>query len=53
MILRVLDGLELSGDTIPGDGARNLLAKPKLTAIVVYLLLAKSGSWCRRDALGG
>jgi len=49
--LKVLGGLELSGDTVPGDGVRNLLAKPKLTAIVVRLMLAKPGSWCRRDTM--
>ncbi len=51
MKLKVLGGLELSGDSVPEDGVRNLLAKPKLTAIVVRLMLAKPGSWCRRDTL--
>ena len=51
MKLKVLGGLELSGDTVPEDGVRNLLAKPKLTAIVVRMMLAKPGSWCRRDTL--
>ena len=49
-LLRVLGTVDIEGG--PGDlNARALLAKPKLTALTVYLLLAHRNGWCRRDEL--
>lgn len=49
-LLRVLGTVDIDGG--PGDeNARALLAKPKLTALTVYLLLAHRNGWCRRDEL--
>ena len=48
--LRLLGSLDLSGDPQHND-ATALLAKPKLTALLVYLLLARPEGWYRRDEL--
>ncbi len=48
--LRVLGTLDLSSDA-EHPTASELLAKPKPTALLVYLLLARPGDWCRRDEL--
>ena len=48
--LRLLGSLEFSGD-LGDSGAAELLAKPKLTALLAYLLLARPGGWYRRDEL--
>ncbi|HSM16908.1 MAG TPA: BTAD domain-containing putative transcriptional regulator [Gemmatimonadales bacterium] len=48
--LRVLGTLDLSSDAEHPE-ASELLAKPKPTALLVYLLLARPGVWCRRDEL--
>ena len=48
--LRVLGTVDFEPGSDP-DTARDLLAKPKLTALTVYLLLERSGGWHRRDAL--
>jgi len=48
--LRVLGTLDLSSDAEHPE-ASELLAKPKPSALLVYLLLARPGVWCRRDEL--
>ncbi len=48
--LRVLGSLDLSGGPQQRDAAE-LLAKPKLTGLLVYLVLARPGEWYRRDEL--
>jgi len=50
MILRLLGTLDLMGDFERPDAAR-LLTKSKPTALLVYLLLARPDTWCRRDEL--
>jgi len=49
-LLRVLGTVEIECDA-DRDEVRALLAKPKLTALAVYLLLAARSGWCRRDVL--
>ena len=49
-LLRVLGTVDIEEG--PGEvNPRALLAKPKLTALTVYLLLAHRNGWCRRDEL--
>ena len=50
--LQVLGTLDMSGDTDRAQ-ALELLAKPKATGLLVYLLLGRPGAWCRRDELAG
>ena len=38
--LKVLGGLELSGDTVPGDGVRNLLAKTVMVTLDDQMAMA-------------
>jgi len=48
--LRVLGTLDLLSDAAH-PAAPELLAKSKPTALLVYLVLAHPGAWCRRDRL--
>lgn len=47
LVLGTID-IEAAPDEIH---ARDLVAKPKLTALAVYLFLAHPNGWCRRDEL--
>jgi len=49
--LRILGGLDLSG--VDANAARELLAQPRPTALLVYLVLARPGQFHRRDHLVG
>ena len=48
--LRVLGTVDIE-EGPGGEDTWALLAKPKLTALTVYLLLAHRNGWCRRDEL--
>jgi len=48
--LRVLGAIDIESGPDEAQ-VRDLLAKPKLTALAVYLLLAHRHGWCRRDEL--